>query len=260
MKHAFVVPAFGQSPHLRDCLLSLAGQTVASTVVVASSTPSSWLQAQTEALGLRLTVHGPPAGIASDWNAALAGAPVDADWVTIAHQDDLYDPEFTERTLQLLSTVPDALMAFTDYRELTELGPRGTTPLMLVKRALLELGFLGRQHIRGSARRRCLWFGTPIPCPAVTLRRNLGRIFDPNYGVSLDWAAWLDLCDREGSFVWVRAPLMRHRIHAGSETTQAIAGGKRMQEDARLLHRLWPAWIARMIVRTYAFAYASNRT
>ncbi len=225
-----------------------------------SSTPSAWLEAQAEAAGAVLAVHGPPSGIASDWNAALARAPVDADWVTIAHQDDLYDPEFTEHTLASLACVPDALLAFTDYRELTEQGPRGKTPLMVVKRVLLELGFLGRHHVRGAARRRSLWFGTPIPCPAVTLRRDLGRIFDPNYGVSVDWAAWLDLCDREGSFVWVRAPLMSHRIHAGSETTQAIAGGKRMQEDARLLHRLWPAWIARMIVCTYAFAYASNRT
>ena len=260
MKHAFVIPAYGQSPHLGDCLASLSAQTASTFVVIATSTPSPWLQAQADAAGLTLHVHGPPSGLAHDWNMALSAAPQDATWVTIAHQDDLYDPRFVERTLETVAAVGDALLAFTDYREVTAAGVRATTPLMAVKRVLLELGFLGRASVRSGARKRSLWFGTPIPCPSVTVRRDLGAIFDTSYGVSLDWAAWLDLCDRGGSFVWVREVLMTHRIHGDSETTQAIAAGKRMREDERLLRRLWPGWIARMIVRSYRFAYASNRT
>ena len=85
--------------------------------------------------------------------------------------------------------------------------------------------------------------------PGLDRQRSLGP----------DWAAWLDLCERDGSFVWVREVLMSHRLHEESETTQAIAAGRRAQEDERLLRKLWPAWIARMIVRSYELAYASNK-
>lgn len=259
MRHSFVVPAYGLSPHLDACLASLQAQTRGdSQIVVVTSTPSPALAALVQARGLPLVVHPGPPGIATDWNAALAQA--QGDWVTLAHQDDLYHPRFCEATLQALEARPDALLAFTDYEEETEQGPRRGTTLLRIKQILLEFGFLGRDAVRSRfARTTALRFGCPIPCPSVTVRRAEGVQFDPAYGVNLDWAAWLDLCERPGSFVWVREVLMAHRIHASSETTQAIAAGRRAEEDVRLLQRLWPAWIARMIVRTYGLAYASNK-
>jgi glycosyltransferase involved in cell wall biosynthesis len=259
MRHSFVVPAYGFSPHLAECLASLRAQTLAiSEVVVVTSTPTPELHALVDSLGLPLFVHE-GRGIAQDWNAALDHA--SGDWVTLAHQDDVYHPGFCEHTLQGLAHAEDALIAFTDYEELTPSGPRERSTLLKIKRVLLELGFLGRSVVRTRlARTNALRFGCAIPCPAVTMRRDAHVRFDPTFGVNLDWAAWLDLCERPGSFVWVREVLMAHRIHGESETTQAIAAGRRADEDARLLRRLWPAWIARMIVRSYGLAYASNKT
>lgn len=260
MDHAFVIPAYRESPHLRACLVSLMAQTTPSHVVMSTSTPCEHQRLLAAEFGIPLHVHEPPRGIAQDWNEAVAAAPAGAEWITVAHQDDLYHADFAARTMAAVSRSRDAVVAFSSYRELDENGLRGYTTLMAIKRLLLELGFVGRNVVRGRARRRCLWFGTPIPCPAVTLNRRLGALFDPEYGVSLDWAAWLDACEHDGAFVWVREPLMTHRIHTASETTQAIAAGKRMQEDARLLRRLWPEWIARMIAQSFRIAYASNRT
>lgn len=259
MRHSFVVPAYGLSPYLADCLASLKAQTLAtSEIVVSTCTPSPELEALADSYGVRLAVHRGPGGIANDWNAALGQAT--GDWVTIAHQDDLYHPSFCERTLEALERTPGALMAFTDYEELAEDGPRPRSLLLKIKRVLLEIGFLGRSVASSRlARTNALRFGCAIPCPSVTLRGAAQIRFDPDFGVNLDWAAWLDLCGRKGSFVWVREVLMAHRIHEASETTQAIAAGRRAQEDERLLRRLWPAWIARMIVRSYNLAYASNK-
>jgi glycosyltransferase involved in cell wall biosynthesis len=259
MRHSFVVPAYGFSPHLADCLASLKAQTLAgSQIVVVTSTPSSELAELVSQWGLPLVAHEGPRGIAHDWNAALEQA--SGDWITIAHQDDIYHPRFCEATLSALEAADDALLAFTDYQELAETGPRKRSTLLKIKRVLLELGFLGRSVARSRfARVNALRFGCAVPCPAVTMRRHAQVRFDPDFGVNLDWAAWLDLCERKGSFVWVREVLMAHRIHEESETTQAIAAGRRAQEDERLLRRLWPAWIARMIVRSYGLAYASNK-
>jgi hypothetical protein len=179
----------------------------------------------------------------------------------LAHQDDVYYPHFVERTLELLGGYPNASLAFTDYEELLDGAARKRTLLLKVKQVLLELGFWGRTVAWSSlSRRNCLRFGSPIPCPSVTLRRDLGVKFDASYGVNMDWAAWLQLAEQPGGFVWVRETLMAHRIHAGSERSAAIAGGRRGSEDERILRQLWPGWIARMIVRSYRLAYASNQT
>ena len=258
MSHAFVVPAYGESLHLQACLHSLKTQTRLDRIILVTSTPSAWLDEVAASHGLPLVVHGPNRGIAHDWNTALAQA--GTTWATIAHQDDIYHPRFAEATLQALAMHQDALLAFTDYEEATMAGLRRGTSLLRIKRVLLEAGFLGRDAIRSRrARGMTLRFGCPIPCPSVTLRVDANVRFDESLGVGLDWAAWLELCDRPGAFVWVREVLMAHRIHGDSETTAAIGGGRRAMEDENLLRRLWPDWIARMIVRSYRLAYASNK-
>src|SRR5690606_17816967 len=73
-QHSFVVPAYGVSPHLRDCLASLRAQTVQSPVVIATSTPSPALEKIAAEFGADLAVHGPNAGIGRDWNFALSQA------------------------------------------------------------------------------------------------------------------------------------------------------------------------------------------
>lgn len=259
MRHTFVVPAFGFTGHLAQCLASLQAQSVGgSEILVVTSTPSAELSALVQAKGVPLVVHEGNRGIAHDWNAAFERA--GGDWVTLAHQDDIYHPRFCELTLRAIAGGQDALIAFTDYEELGPAGPRQRSTLLKIKRGLLELGFLGGNVARSRfAKTNALRFGCAIPCPAVTMRREARVRFDPSFGVNLDWAAWLDLCERPGSFVWVREVLMAHRIHEESETTQAIAAGRRAREDEQLLRRLWPAWIARMIVRSYGLAYASNK-
>lgn len=258
-EHAFVVPAYGEPEHLRECLESLMNQTVRSPVVVCTSTPSAGLNSICREFGLEPVVHSPNRGIAHDWNAALANAA--ARFVTVAHQDDVYYPEFAERTLQALAGAERPVLAFTDYEEFTELGVRPRSRLLLIKRVLLELGFLGRdQAISRFAKTNSLRFACPIPCPAVTLNTDVYREgFDDSYQINLDWATWIAASRCEGSFVWVREVLMGHRIHAMSETSAAITDGRRQAEDLRVMCSMWPAPIARLIVKTYGIAYASNQ-
>ncbi|WP_162315548.1 glycosyltransferase family 2 protein [Pseudoxanthomonas yeongjuensis] len=264
--HCFVVPAYGDSPHLRACLDSLRAQTRRSPIVVCSSTPHAGLQALAEEYGARLVLHSPNAGIGHDWNAALEQVPLGAgtEWVTLAHQDDVYLPEFAQRTLAAIARQPQAVMVMTGYGELIGSGasddrPRLLSPMLLVKRVLLELGFLGRGAIANpAAKRRLLRFGCPVPCPAVTLRTRTGLRFREDLKVNLDWEAWLRLAAQTGAFAYVRQILMLHRIHAGSETSDGIRGGVRAREDLMMFRAQWPAPIARMLARAYATSYATG--
>jgi glycosyltransferase involved in cell wall biosynthesis len=255
--HTFVVPAYGHSRYLEDCLACLRAQTSNSRIVVSTSTPFPDLDAIAARFGADTFVHTPNRGIGHDWNIALAQST--SEWTTIAHQDDIYLPEYSGRMVAAGSATPQPLIVFSGYAERARDGRRDDVPLLRIKRRLLDLGFLGRSAIASPrAKRRTLAFGSPIPCPAVTYHREALRAFRfrEDLRVALDWAAWLDLAARPGAFVWVREILMEHRIHQSSETTAGIGDGTRRREDLELLSRIWPRPIARLIVASYARIYA----
>ncbi len=258
LRHAFVVPAYGESPHLRDCLDSLRAQELPTTIFISTSTPSPWLASVAREAGATLVEHGPNRGIGHDWNQAVAAS--QAEWVTLAHQDDVYLPHFARATMRCVERHPAADLVMTGYGELAGDHVRAWTPMLAVKRLLEEQAFLGREALtRRRAKRRLLAFGCAIPCPAVTLRRDraLG-LFREDLKVDLDWDAWLRLADGPGTFARVRQLCMLHRIHASSETSDAVRVGVRAREDRAMFERLWPAPIARMMARLYAVSYEAG--
>lgn len=258
LAHTFVVPTYGKSPHLRECLASLRVQTRPSPIVITTSTPFEGLAALADEHGAKLAVHAPNVGIGRDWNFALSEA--STPWVTIAHQDDIYLPDFTERTMALAAGNPDTVLVMTDYAESRNGETRTTAPMLMIKRLLLELGFLGRPSLtRTGAKLRLLRFGCPIACPSVTLRIEATALrFREDLKVNLDWDAWMRLAAQDGAFGYVRDVLMLHRIHAGSETSDAIRQGVRAAEDLMMFRRLWPEPVARLLARAYSLSYETG--
>lgn len=256
-EHSFVVPAYGQSPYLRECLDSLRAQTRPSPILISTSTPWSGLADLADEYGARLAMHSPNAGIGRDWNAGLANA--NSTWVTLAHQDDRYLPTFTERTLAAAAQHSDTVLVMTGYGELLGGVVRRGSAMLAVKRLLLELGFLGRNHVASrSGKRRLLRFGCPVPCPSVTLRAMPDFRFREDLKVNLDWEAWLRMADRPGAFARVRECAMLHRIHATSETSEGVRAGVRAREDLMMFQSMWPTPVARLLVRAYALSYATG--
>ena len=258
MRHAYVIPAFGHSPHLEACLASLRTQ-AGSDVIVSTSTPFEGLAALVEANGARLRVHSPNTGIGHDWNMAFQAA--EAPLVTIAHQDDTYSPGHAAVVTAAFDRKPGALLAFTDYRELLDDEVRPWNRTMLVKTLQREMAFMGRESVGSVAGKRLLLrFGNPIPCPAVTF--NKARIphfsFRTDMRTNMDWAAWIGLAAGQGEFLYLRKPLVHHRIHPGSETTACIADGARAREDEDMFRALWPRSVARVLARMYAASYGTN--
>lgn len=252
--HCFVVPAYGESTHLKRCLESLRAQTHPSPIVISTSTPFQGLSELAERFQARLAIHDSKVGIGNDWNNAIISA--DSNWVTLAHQDDVYLPNFAHATKHAIRSNPDALLVFTGYRELLgdKVMPCGT--MLFAKRALQEFAFLGRSSVsRVRAKRRLLAFGCPIPCPSVTIRRLPGFAFSEKLTVNLDWDAWLRLAHLDGAFVRVNRKLMLHRLHAGSETFSGTQSGTRQREDQQLFEQLWPEIIARFLAVLYSMSY-----
>lgn len=259
--HAFCIPAYGHSPWLSGCLASLKRQSAGnSRIVVITSTPSDELSRVSREAGLPLIETGQRPGIDTDWNFALTAT--DARFVTIAHQDDLYAPDFSARTRDAFMRHRDALLVMTRYAEHTPAGRRPANRNMRVKSILSEWAFLGREAIASrSARRRLLCLGNPVCCPSVTFDR--AKIpdfrFSAGYRTNLDWDAWIRLADEPGSFVYLREALLSKGIHAGSETTATIASSAREDEDRQLFGRFWPAPVVSALMTLYRRGYAANR-
>lgn len=255
--HCFIVPAYGTSAHLDECLRALGAQNTATRILIATSTPNNHIHDVARRHGIPVHINPEPGGgIGADWNFALAQAPTT--WATLAHQDDIYLPGFTEGVLQALSTHRDTSLVFTGYAEIEGDRIRPASTLLRIKKLLLELGFLGGSRAASRfLKRNTLRFGCAIPCPSVTVRAK-GIRFPTDLKVDLDWAAWLQLAGEPGAFIYIRERLMHHRVHPDSETSSAISAGIRLAEDDAMLRSLWPGSIARLILASYRIAYRSN--
>lgn len=260
--HAFAIPAYGDSPHLESCIVSLEAQRGAgSEIVITTSTPSQGLESIAARHGLRLLVNPVRTGIGGDWNFALVATA--ADYVTVAHQDDLYRDDYVEAMRAALAATTDALIAFSDYDEVDPSGPRPSHLNLRVKRRLCKHAFRDHTAIRTRTdKRRLLAWGNPVCCPSVVIhRKKLPDFrFSADLVSNLDWEGWLRLADRDGAFVYVREPLVTRRIHPASETSALIADRRRLAEDRIMFRRLWPVPIATLILGVYRASYLANRT
>lgn len=256
--HTFVLCAFRESPYLEDCILSLLGQTVKSRILISTSTPNAHIRSMAEKYGLDCFANEGEKGIGGDWNAAYDRA--ETALITVAHQDDLYEPGYVQTVLQALNQAKDPVIAFCEYWEKRESGLCCDNRNLKIKSLMLfPLRFRPLQNSR-FVRRRILSFGSPICCPSVTyVREKVGaHPFDTKMKCSLDWAQWERLSKRKGAFVYVRERLMQHRIYDGSATTDLIRDSVRSEEDLSMFRKFWPEPIAKRLARLYEASEKSN--
>ena len=253
--HAFVVPAYGDSPFLPACLASLTAQAQRSRIVVTTSTPSAFIAENAAAVGAALVVNPERAGIAADWNFALAAAA--ARYVTLAHQDDVYFPTFLAVSLELLTESPRAALAFTGYVEIDDHGAPTRSKISRVKHALEGLTLGGATEPSPRRLRAFLSFGNPLPCSSVTFDRArlAGFVFSDAFRSNLDWDAWLALAEAGIGFARTPQRLVGRRHNPLTATSALIREGVRAREDLAIFRRLWPGPLADLIAFAYRAGY-----
>ncbi len=254
-EHAFVVPAYGDSPYLAGCLASLKAQTRPGRILVATSTPSAHIEAEARVAGVDLVINPERRGIGADWNFALRAS--GAAYVTLAHQDDVYDPAFAATTRDLFERYPEGVLCFTGYREIDDAGRPKISKLSRVKH-LIEAATLGRRiHARGWRLRLFLSFGNPLPCSSVTFDRAALADFNfsEDYSSNLDWEAWWRLHRQGRLFLHAPERLVGRRHNDLTETSRLIRDGRRQAEDAAMFARIWPPPLDRAIATVYAASY-----
>ena len=258
--HTFIILAHKESLFLEECIQSLLRQTISSEILISSSTPSEYLENISAKYGIALIINSEQSGIAADWSFAYHRS--GTKYVTLAHQDDIYCPQYTELVLASAAGSSKNLIIFTDYCEMINGNIRPFNPLPRLKRLILLFFFSFKSSISSSRwLRLMLSFGNPVCCPSIMYNRhNIGHFeFNQSFTMNLDWEASLRLAQQKGDFVYVKKKLVIRRIHKDSESANALNNHAREHEDRILFSMLWPQSISKLLLKTYSRCYKFNR-
>ena len=269
--HAFVICAFGKSPYLENCIRSLLRQTAPSEIYIATSTPSEHIRRLARKYGLPLWVRQGESGIREDWLFAWREGGKRKRLITIAHQDDCYCRDYAKTVLAMYERYPDMTLFCSDYVTLKTRESRmadGTYypvqtricagDLVRLVKKLLRLPLRFRFYAnRTWVKKSALIFGNSICCPSCTYNYSLigDHMFGSGYSFALDWENLLSLAERPGRFVCVEEPLIAYRVHSGAATKKCIEDHRREADEASMFRRLWPDWMASLLMRFYKQSY-----
>lgn len=253
--HVFAICAYGDSPFLEACIRSLKAQSRPSGIILCTSTPSPYIEGLAEKYGIPLWVREGKSDIREDWNFAYRMAK--AEFVTIAHQDDLYRKDYVKRLLTARKRYPDMTLFTGGYLVIKNGELAGFEKAEFIKRFLrLPLRFKFLCH-RKAVKRCALRFGNSICCPACAYNKAaLGaELFRSPYRFALDWDTLWELAGRSGRFICEERPVLYYRIHDGAATRACIQDKSRAREEAMMFGKMWPEPVVRLLMRFYCKAY-----
>lgn len=256
--HSFVICAYGECEYLEECVLSVLDQDVESTVLMITSTPNDKISRIAHKYRILLFENCGEKGITQDWNFALSK--VQTKYATIAHQDDVYESDYSIKLFRAMEDAEEPLIGFSDYSEIHNAEVRESQLTKIKRFMLLPLKVHCLQKSR-FIRRRVLSFGCAICCPSVMFCLDSLRqpIFGDKYICCEDWEAWEKISHQKGSFVYAPYKLMRHRIHDDSVTTKTVNSVGRREEDYQMYRKFWPEWVAKLLIKQYSKAEGYNK-
>lgn len=255
--HSFVVLAYKESKYLEECIKSVLNQEYKSKVVIATTTDNDFIRGLAKKYKLEVFV-GEHTNIGGDFDFAVHVG--DTELVTVAHQDDIYDREYSRVIVDEYNKYKDSTIIFTDYYEVRKGAKVFTNINLKIKRILLfplRNKFLSKFNF---IKKFALMFGNSICCPAVTfVTKNCPKdIFLSDYKCNVDWFAWEKLSNLNGRFIYIKNKLMGHRISEESTTTDIINNGIRTKEDYDIYCKFWPKFIAKLLAGVYKNSEKSN--
>lgn len=257
-EHCFVILAHKESEYLEPCLISIINQTLKTKALITTSTPCDFSKNIAKKYGVEYIVNDTgQTGVVNDFNFAYNIA--DSKLVTLAHQDDLYEPDYAICIIESSKLDSNALLYFTDCYDLINNKKIGSSIKSLIKKLLL-FPFLFRNSISSRIlKKMILVFGNPICCPSVTINKSiLSRFeFSNTFELIYDWKAWIDLTNESGSFIYLNKKLIQYRFHEVSVTSSQL--NKLYAEELKLFQIIWGNKLGKLICKIYSVAHNDRK-
>lgn len=243
MIHTFVILAYGESDDLEECIKSVVNQSVKSNVVIATSTPNDYIIDLASDYSLGVMVNKSKSNKGRDYNFAINS--FDTKLITIAHQDDLYDRNYTKEILSCYKKNPDATIIFTDNYEINnEVKIKKSKKLSQKRYYLYPLKFSFFQK-KKYFKLKCLKPEKYICTSSITfVKENINEdIFPTNFKYDNDWQGLIELAKKDTKFVYLKKDLVGYRIDNKNNTK------KKNDEDKDILKSLYPTWRYKKIIK-----------
>lgn len=262
-KHCFAICAYQESPYLEKCVESIVNQNVKSSVLICTSTPNDYIESIAKKYQIEMIINPESLGIQSDWRFAYDAC--DAEYVTLVHQDDIYDKRYTEKLYEAIAKYDDISIFYSNYDSLhttSENEVRCRDVNCRIRNLLclpMMLPFLQDKRLW---KKSTLCLGCSICCSSVTYNRTrlaTETVFISNMSSSLDWDIFLHLANMSGRFVYERLSLTCFRIHQRSTSMNCIMDNVREQEDYLMFCKIWPKWFAKILMLFYKKAYCNYK-
>ena len=243
IKHEFVICAYKESKYLEDCIISLKKQKKKSNIKLATSTPNNYIENLCNKYQIEMFVNKGEKGIAGDWNFAYSCS--DAQYITIAHQDDIYRENYSTEIINTFDKYPHALIAFSDYSELINGNFSDNGFNLKLKRIMLKNL---RNHDKAYR----------IKNKRSAIRLGNEPLFKTGFRSNVDWETWERISRAEGEFLYCNEILMAHRIHEESETSAVIGDNLRSKEDYEMFLKFWNRPVAKVLTKIYSLSEKEN--
>ncbi len=243
MKHTFVILAYNQSDDLEECIKSVINQSVKSNVIVATSTPNDYIVELASTYSLGVMVNKKVSNKGSDYNFAINS--YDSELLTIAHQDDLYDRNYTKEIIKYYEKHPNATIIFTDNYEINgDSKIKKSKELFWKRYHLFPLRFSYLQD-KVFFKLRALKRKKYICTSSITfVKNNLHEeIFPTNFKYNNDWQGLINLAKKNTRFTYLPLKLVGYRLNKKNENK------KKKMEDERVLKDLYPKWYYEKIIK-----------
>ena len=236
MKHTFVILAYNESDDLEECIKSVINQSIKSNIVIATSTPNDYIFDLASQYSLGVMVNKKKSNKGRDYNFAINT--FDTELLTIAHQDDLYDRNYTKEILECYKNHPEATIIFTDNYEIKDSIKIKKSKRLFWKRFFLfplkYKCFQSRKFFKMRSLRRNKFICTS----SITfVKKNIKKdIFPTNLRFNNDWQGLIDLAKDNTKFVYLSKKLVGYRVMEKNNSRIKDI------EDEKIQSSLYPKW------------------
>ena len=243
MKHTFVILAYNESDDLEECIKSVINQSVKSNIVIATSTPNDYIFDLASEYSLGVMINKEKSNKGRDYNFAINS--FDTPLVTIAHQDDLYDRNYTKFIQKAYKKNKDATIIFTDNYEIyNDIKIKHSKRLFFRRYFLFPLRFRIFQN-KVFFKLRSLRREKFICTSSITFIKNniQDEVFPTNLKYDNDWQGLIDLAKKKTRFVYLKDKLVGYRV------IEKKIIKKKIEEDTNILKSLYPKWYYNLFVK-----------
>lgn len=242
-KHTFVILAYKESDDLEECIKSILKQSVKSNIVIVTSTPNDYIMEIASNYSLGVMINECESNKGNDYNYALNA--IDSELVTIAHQDDLYNRNYTKEILKNYKKHPNATILFTDNYQI--IGDEKIINNKKLRRERYHLYPLKYSFFQNKLffKFRSVKKNNYICTSSITfVKKKINRDFFPiDLSYDNDWKALIKLAKDNSSFVFIDEKLVGYRIGEKEYNREKV------EEDEEILKSNYSNWYYAMFIK-----------